>query len=394
MKTMISVHEALELVRAAVRPLIPIPTALLHAHGLVLSEDVFSSNTIPAFPQSSMDGYAFAFEEGRKNYRICGEIAAGSDYQLPLEPGTAIRIFTGAAVPEGADTVIMQEKTIVENGILRIQDLSVSKGDNVRAIGSEIRKGQKALTKGDILHPASIGFLAGIGIDSVRVYPRPRVSILVTGSELQDVGQELAYGQVYDSNSWILRACLERLHISELKILKSTDDPSQLRISLENALASSDLVLMAGGVSVGDYDYTAQVFDACKVSKIFHKVKQKPGKPILFGMKGDKVVFGLPGNPASVLTCFYTYVMPAIGMMMHQDFSMKKIMVPLAQHFTKSAGLTHFLKAVYQDHRVVLQRGQESYKLSSFAAANCLVALPEDSTTVAEGDPVEILLIP
>ena len=334
MKTMVSVSDAIQFISEHVMPLHPITLPLQEAAGLTFAEDIFSPYDIPAYPQSSMDGYAFAFEEGRSTYDLEGEMAAGSRQQFTLMPGKAIRIFTGAAVPNGADTVLVQEKARVENGLLHLPDTPLQKGDNVRPIGSEIQRGAHALSKGDRLQPASIGFLAGMGIDTVKVFPRPKVSIFVTGNELQALGQPLGYGQVYDSNSYTLRACLEQCHINHIALFQSGDDPAQLQALLAKALQDSDLVLMTGGVSVGEYDFTMQAFEACGIMPIFHKIRQKPGKPILFGMKENKVVFGLPGNPASVLTCFYEYVLPAIGKMMHQPLSVssKKALLSLFHH--------------------------------------------------------------
>jgi len=394
MKTMISVSEAKQHILEYVAALSPCNMHVSDAVGSVLAEDIFSPLDIPAYPQSSMDGYAFAFEVRRTQYEIMGEIPAGSDKQFILLQGKAVRIFTGAAVPEGADTVLMQEKAVVDNNNLLINDPNISKGTNVRPVGSEIAKGEKALVAGHRLNPASIGFLTGMGIETVKVYPRPRVAIVVTGNELQEIGKPLGYGQVYDSNSWTLMAALDQLLIKDVKIWKSGDDLIALQTSLREALDDADLVLMTGGVSVGDYDFTLDAFEACGVEKIFHKIKQKPGKPILFGKKERKLVFGLPGNPASVLTCFYEYVLPAIGFMMQGAKQLNAIHVPLAHDHQKPAGLTHFLKAVYDGEYVSLQSGQESYKLSSFAVANCLAVLPETDTHFIKDQLIEIHLLP
>ena len=394
MKTMISVSEAMHFINEHVMPLHPVALSLQEAAGLTLAEDILSPYDVPAYPQSSMDGYAFALEEGRSTYDLEGEMAAGNQQQFTLMPGKAIRIFTGAAVPNGADTVLVQEKAKVENGVLHLPETPLQKGDNVRPIGSEIQRGAHALSKGDRLQPASIGFLAGMGIDTVKVFPRPRVSIFVTGNELQALGQPLGYGQVYDSNSYTLRACLEQCQIHQIALLQAGDDPDQLQVLLAKALEDADLVLMTGGVSVGDYDFTMQAFEACGVMPVFHKIRQKPGKPILFGRKENKAVFGLPGNPASVLTCFYEYVLPAIGKMMHQPLSLSSKKAVLSHDHQKPAGLTHFLKAVYDGEKVSLQKGQESYKLSSFAVANSLVVFPETETQFTQGQSIEIHLLP
>jgi molybdopterin molybdotransferase len=341
-----------------------------------------------------MDGYAFAFEEGKLTYVLEGEMAAGSNHPFQLKPGFAVRIFTGAAVPSGADTVLMQEKSVIQDGLMQMTDLLLKKGDNLREAGSEIQKGAKALSKGHLLNAASIGFLAGMGISSVKVYPKPRVALLVTGNELQMPGKPLEYGQVYDSNSLTLKACLSQLHINDVEIFSCGDDLFQLQSILEKALQTADLILMTGGVSVGDYDFTMAAFESCGVKQVFHKIKQKPGKPMLFGIKNEKAVFGLPGNPASVLTCFYEYVIPAIGRMMHSPKSIESKQVPLEHDHQKPAGLTHFLKALFNGETVSLQKGQESYKLSSYAASNCLAVFPEAETTFHKGQLVDIHLLP
>jgi molybdopterin molybdotransferase len=394
METMIHVQRAHDLIAESINPLEPVSIPLSDAIGLVLAEDVFSPYDIPAYPQSSMDGYAFAFEEGKLTYVLDGEMAAGSNHPFQLEPGFAVRIFTGAAVPSGADTVLMQEKSAIQDGLLQLTDLQLKKGDNLRQAGSEIQKGAKALPEGHLLNAASIGFLAGMGISSVKVYPKPRVALLVTGNELQMPGKPLEYGQVYDSNSLTLKACLSQLHINDVEIFSCGDDLFQLQSILEKALQTADLILMTGGVSVGDYDFTMDAFESCGVKQVFHKIKQKPGKPMLFGTKNEKTVFGLPGNPASVLTCFYEYVIPAIGRMMHSPKSIESKQVPLEHDHQKPAGLTHFLKALFNGETVSLQKGQESYKLSSYAASNCLAVFPEAETTFHKGQLVDIHLLP
>ena len=394
METMITVQRANALIAESIRPLEPVSLPLSDTSGLVLAEDVFSHYDIPTYPQSSMDGYAFAFEEGKSTYVLEGEMAAGSNHQFQLKPGHAVRIFTGAAVPPGADTILVQEKSAIQEGQLQVNDLQLKKGDHVRPVGSEIERGAKALSKGHLLNAASIGFLAGMGISSVKAYPKPKVTILVTGNELQMPGTPLEYGQVYESNSLTIKACLSQLHIKTVEVLQSGDNRLQLHAMLAQALETSDLILMTGGVSVGDYDFTMDAFESCGVKQVFHKIKQKPGKPMLFGTKDEKAVFGLPGNPASVLTCFYEYVIPAIGRMMHSPKSIEIKQVPLEHDHQKPAGLTHFLKGLYNGQTVSLQTGQESYKLSSFASANCLAVFQEGETVFNKGQLIDIHLLP
>lgn len=391
---MIPVEQAKQLIEQHTSQL-PIVSMPLHkAMGLVLAEDLIAPYDIPAYPQSSMDGYALAFESLGADLLVEGEMAAGSDELLRLRRGFAVRIFTGAAVPEGADTVVVQEKVKLDGNRLVVADANLKKGDNVRPVGSEIRKADLAMGRGETLTPAAIGFLAGMGINLVKVFPKPRVSIIVTGNELQHPGQPLEYGQVFESNSYTLLSALSQLHIDQVDVNRSNDDPGQLRSLLSAALERSDLILMTGGVSVGDYDFTMRTFETCGVTPVFHKIRQKPGKPILFGKKSGKAVFGLPGNPASVLTCFYQYVYPALGKMMNRALHLQSLRTSLMTPYEKVAGMTHFLKAIYDGLEVRLLSGQESYKLNSYAKANCLVVIPEHITVVNSGDEVEVHILP
>ena len=393
---MISVNEAKRIIDENVSSLPSIKKPLQKASGLVLAEDVYATMDIPAFPQSSMDGYAFSFEEWKKNKRlkIGGEVAAGSNENFTLAPGNAVRIFTGAAVPPGADTVIMQEKTRTDNGELIIEDEMIQPGTSVRPKGSEIKAGALAIEKYTVLSPAAIGFLAGIGIKEINVFPSPSITIIITGNELQEPGKPLQHGQVYESNSFALKAVLEQLQIDNIQILYASDKPDATTTTLKKALEQTDLVLLTGGISVGDYDFVLQATTDCGVQKQFHKVKQRPGKPLYFGTKENKLVFGLPGNPSSVLTCFYQYIIPALEKLTKRKIGLTKIIMPLANSFKKAAGLTHFLKG-YCDGKIAAPLdAQESYRLSSFAKANCLIEIAEERTSLNEGDPVDVYLLP
>lgn len=364
------------------------------AAGLILANDIYSPLNIPAFPQSGMDGYAITFSCIGSPIAMAGEQAAGTNFHTQVKPGTAVRIFTGAVVPDGADTVVIQEKSKVLDGFLLIEDDKLKQGDNVRLPGTEIVKDELALSAGTRLTPPAIGFLAGMGINSVEVIPAPRVSIIVTGNELQEPGTSPEFGKVYESNSFALQAVLKQLHIYDVVVYKSADDIETLTQILNGALTKSDLVLMTGGVSVGDYDFTVKVSESCGVKKIFHKIRQKPGKPIFFGTKKQILFFGLPGNPASVLTCFYEYVLPALEKMTGQNLQLEIKQIPISTQYKKPSGFTHFLKGVFNGKQVHLPAGQESYKLNSFAKANCLVMIPASVTEVSAGDLVEIHLLP
>ena len=393
---MISVSEAKKIVNQNVVALAPITLPLSKSSGLVLGENVYAATDIPAFPQSSMDGYAFSFAgwQQNKKLKVVGEVAAGSNEVFILAPENAVRIFTGAAVPPGADTVLMQEKIRIENGELKIEDESLQAGNSVRPKGSEIKAGALALERGITLTPAAIGFLAGIGVNEAKIYPNPVISIIITGNELQQPGQQLQNGQVYESNSFALKAVLQQLHVDKTQIFYVADKPELVTDTLEKVLQQSDVVLLTGGVSVGDYDFVLQAATECGVHKLFHNVKQRPGKPLYFGKREDKLVFGLPGNPSSVLTCFYEYVLPALEILTKRKLSLQGIQVPLSRSFNKTALLTHFLKGFYNGSNVTVLDAQESYRLSSFARANCLVQINEEVTECKQHEMVEIHLLP
>ncbi|MEO6230031.1 MAG: gephyrin-like molybdotransferase Glp [Ferruginibacter sp.] len=392
---MIAVATAKKIIQENISPLGSINLPLLQALGMVLSRDIFADLDIPAYPQSSMDGYAFSYNswQPENTLNINGEMQAGADAMISCLSGQAIRIFTGAAVPEGADTVVMQEKVTIENGELKIADEKIICGSNVRPKGSEIKTGELALAKGTVLTPAALGFLAGIGITHADVFKKPVLSIIVTGKELQQPGQPLNYGQVYESNSYTLIASLQQLNITDVQLFWADDEPGILTGILSTALQQSDVVLLTGGVSVGDYDFVLQAAVNCNVKQQFHKIKQRPGKPIYFGTLENKLVFGLPGNPSSVLTCFYEYVTPALQELSSNPATIKMLKVPLGKAIKKAAGLTHFLKGWFDGEKATPLDAQESYRLSSFARANCLIMIDENLSDCQAGEMVEIHLL-
>ena len=403
---MISVEEAKKIIEENSVALQPAIFSLSQVAGKILAEDIYSIIDIPAFPQSSMDGYAFLFSEWKKNKKLTieGEIAAGANQKISLAPGKAARIFTGAPVPPGADTVVMQEKVKIHSTLnnssanseeeLIIEDEAIQQGTNVRPKGSEMKAGELALRKGSLLSPAAIGLLAGIGITEVKIFPNPSVSIIVTGKELQQPGKPLEFGQVYESNSFSLTSALRYAGIENIKVHYADDNLEMITVILKNSLEQSDIVLLTGGISVGDYDFVLRAANNCRVNKFFHRIKQRPGKPLYFGKKENKLVFGLPGNPSSVLTCFYEYVLFSLEILTKRNLNLKKIKAPLSKPFRKTALLTHFLKGFYDGKMATVLEAQESFRLSSFAKANCLIKINEEVTECKEGEMVEIHLLP
>ena len=393
---MISVSEALQRIRESLTTLPPVNRPLAAACGFVLAEDVFANVSIPAFNQSAMDGYAFRYQDYQRanEFIIGGEVAAGDKKAVESGPQHAIRIFTGAPVPPGLDTVVMQEKTSVDGNKLFIQDEQLVPGSNVRKEGAEIQKGALALPKSTVITPAAVGFLTGVGITDVRVYPKPVVHIIATGKELVKPGGTLQHGQVYESNSVMLQAALNQLGIHTVSLSLVGDDRAEIAAILQKALQTADLVLLSGGVSVGDYDFVIDATKTCGVQQLFHKVAQRPGKPLYAGIKEGKMVFGLPGNPASVLTCFYQYVTAAIEAFTGRKEMLERRRLSLLQNVSKKIALTQFLKASVTAKGVVPLAAQESFRLSSFSVANGLLVLPEEVREYREGEEVEVILLP
>lgn len=392
---MISVQEAAALVAAHCRPLAAVTLSLVQAAGHTLAQDICSPIDVPAFAQVAMDGYCFRFGDHLSHALTIGEeIQAGHPAGAALSPRSALRIFTGAALPLGADTVVMQEKVSIQDGRLVIHDLQLRRGSHVKAAGSEIKRGEPALKKGVLLTPAASGFLASMGITAVSVHSMPSVAIIITGKEIRPPGTPLQPGQVYDANSFALQAALNRSGIRQVTTVYTDDRLAAVEQALQDALQQADAVLLSGGISVGEYDFVLKACEACAVNTVFHKVNQKPGKPLYFGMKEAKPVFGLPGNPAAALTCFYVYVATALAQLAAQPNPIKTLRLPLSEDHSKPPGKAIFLKGLRDGDKVSILPAQESYRLSSFANANCLVCLDETVAIVHQGEPVEVLVLP
>lgn len=392
--SMISVSDAKRMIYGRTPSMASERLPLAEALGRVLSASLYSPVDMPPFAQSAMDGYAIRFSEAGLPLKVVGEAPAGVAPPVLDKPGTALRIFTGAAIPDGADTVVMQEKVRLSDGKLYLEDPDLKSGANVRPRASQTALGALVLPAGAQLSPAAIGLLAGLGISEAPVWAKPKVALIVTGRELVVPGMELQTGQIYESNSFTLSAALQELGIRPEQVFRCDDVEEEIVQCLKTALEHCDVVICTGGISVGDYDLVKKAMEPCGVETVFHKVKQKPGKPLFFGVNGEKCVFGLPGNPGSVLTCYYEYVEPLLLRMMGHtgDFprSTRKI---LSEPVTKKAGLTLFLKGKMQGDQVIPLHGQESYKMDGFALADCLIVL-EESTTVAEkGQSVEVHLV-
>lgn len=351
--------------------------------GRKLASDVYAPCSLPAFRQSSMDGYAIN-TGATSTYKVVGEVAAGTNIEFVLQPGECVRIFTGARVPTDADAVVIQELVERNGSTIEVKG-SVKEGQNIRQIGSQIQSGQLVLSEGDSIQPAGLGLLRGLGIQNVEVFAIPSVSIIINGNELARPDQILEEGQVYESNSLVLTAALKQLGTENVNILHCPDEKQAIDEAIEKALAS-DVVLISGGISVGDYDFVSQSLEDLGVEQVFYKVRQKPGKPLFFGTKGTTMVFALPGNPASTLSCFYLYAAPLLHRILGlSDNEDQCISLPLTHAVENRFDRALILKA-HADHLgVTINDEQNSATLLSFAKANALAYIPEHWSAVEKG---------
>ena len=391
---MISVEKAFELVHnhtniAQKTIVLPIAEAL----GFVLSKDVVSPIHMPPFRQSAMDGYALGSLE-EQTYTLVGEVQAGAHTDPKLQKGEAIRIFTGAPVPSTAKAVIMQEKVEVLNTQIRVQE-SPKNNANIRPLGEQIQKNDIALHEGLLLTASGIGYLASLGVTHIEVYQKPTIAIIATGNELVPPGQELKYGQIYESNSIMLSAALQNSGFTDITCLKVEDDYMATKTMLEQVIQQYDVVLISGGISVGDYDFVGKALRDLGVEEIFYKVKQKPGKPLFFAKKEKTTIFALPGNPASSLSCFYIYVLPVLRKISgYGDHEITRNTAIATSSYSKKGERAEFLKAIVKNGHVTILDAQASSMLKSFALANALAYLPEDVSEIQVGDTIQIIDLP
>jgi len=366
--------------------------SLSHALNCFAAEDYFSSLPLPNFDNSAMDGYAvMASACGvAKRLRVIGEQPAGLDRQLRVSPGEAIRIFTGAPMPAGADAVVMQED-VTRDGSEIVLNANVDPGDFVRRRGCDLTEGQKIVAKGELIRPATIALLASQGFAEVTVGGEVDAAIISTGDELAGLGTELQPGQIYESNSVLLQALLQRCGASVKSVQHCRDDADSLRKTLEQTIKYSVLVIN-GGVSVGEHDLVQSTLGSLGAKIDIWRVAIKPGKPFLFGRIRECVVFGLPGNPVSAFITFLQFVRPAIFKMIGAtNLDLPKVPAKLIVDLRNEGDRPHYVRGKCENGNFSPIGRQESHALFGLSQSNALLRLAVGEART-RGDIVDIQL--
>lgn len=394
MPPLISIAQARELVLAAVKPLAAESTPVHDALGRRLAADLSALTDVPPFSSSAMDGYAVQDGPAGRELPLAGESRAGTPAAHPLEPGSAIRISTGAQIPAGATAVIRQED--VEPGAETVRlAAGVAPGENIRPAGEVLACGQTALTAGTRLGPAELALAVSAGHGALPVAARPRVAVICTGDELREPGQPLGPGQIPNSNAPMLVALAQRAGAIAAPAVWLADDAEATRAGLAAALESSDVLVISGGVSVGPHDHVKPALADLGVRERFWGVALQPGKPTWFGVREEKLVFGLPGNPVSAAVTFTLFVAPALAALQgsHRPLP-RRIQAALAQDVRRSAQREQALR-VRIEHRsgaahAVPNGPQGSHHITSLAGADGLALIPPGEGTLATGSAVEV----
>lgn len=384
----------------AVSPLAEAETVgLRSALGRVLAADVRATVAVPSAPNSAMDGYALRGSDlppsGTNRLKVVGVSRAGAPYRGVVGKGQCVRIFTGAVMPAGADTVVMQERAEAEGDWVVI-GAGEKSGQNVRERGEDVAVGQVVLARGRRMTPADLGVLAGQGQAQVWVYRRLKVALFTTGDELREPGEALEEGCLYDSNRYTLLGMLQRLGIEVREFGAIPDDGQRLETVLVRASAEADAIVSTGGVSVGEFDLVRETLE--RVGRIqFWKIAMKPGRPITVGSIGRTAFFGLPGNPVAVMVAFYQFVQPALRRMTGEwPLSAPVVFKAVCRSkLRKRPGRVEFQRGIVEldgeGRMVVRKTGQQgSGILTSMSQANCFIVLPMDSGPVEPGSLVDV----
>ncbi|HHR6029605.1 TPA: molybdopterin molybdotransferase MoeA [Providencia alcalifaciens] len=363
----------------------------------IIAEDLISPINVPPFDNSAMDGYGFRFADwdGKNPMPVAGKSFAGNPMEGKFPAGSCVRIMTGAPIPDGVDTVVMQEATEqTDQGIVFTEAFKL--GNNIRKAGEDIAQGQAVFPAGTLLSTAQLPLIASLGIADVTVYRRLKVAVFSTGDELQAVGSPLADGQIYDTNRFAVRLMLEKLNCEVLDLGVIPDSPEKLKQTFIEANQKADLVISSGGVSVGEADYTKQILD--ELGEIgFWKLAIKPGKPFAFGKLSSAWFCGLPGNPVSAALTFYQLVQPLIARLSgHSQWKAPvRFKVPVTTPLKKSPGRLDFQRGILSVNeqgqlQVATTGHQGSHIFSSFSQANCFIVLERERGKVAAGETVDV----
>lgn len=369
------------------------------ALGRVLAEDVISPVDVPSHDNSAMDGYALRFADlkadGKVTLKMTGSSFAGVPFKGTVAAGEAVRIMTGGVVPQGADTIVMQEHAEAKDGQITIGG-GHKKNQHLRRAGEDLQRGQPALRRGQPLRPAETGLIASLGIAEVSVYRKLRVAFFSTGDELVSIGSPLGEGQIYDSNRYTLHGMLTRLGCEVIDMGVVRDDPKLLEAAFREAAAVADVVITSGGVSVGEADFVKELLNQMG-EVVFWKIAMKPGRPLAYGKIGKAHFFGLPGNPVSVMVTFYQFVRDALLKLSGRDpiEALPTFKVPCTSVLKKAPGRTEFQRGILSRDasgalsvRVTGEQG--SGILRSMSEANCFIILPSEQGNVTSGTLVEV----
>ncbi len=401
--SVISVTEAVTTILKEIAVLGTERIAITGALGRVLAEDISAPFDIPPLDNSAMDGYAVRFSDIRgataqnpAKLKILGDIPAGYSAAKPINPGETYRIMTGAPVPAGADTVVMQEDTQARGQVVEIlQECPCN--SHIRRAGEDLAAGDSVVTSGTLLGPAHIGVLASIKKSLVTVYQRPRVAIISTGDELADVDEELTAGKIVSSNSYSLQALVLDSNAIPMALGIARDTREALREKFSAAL-HADMIISSGGVSVGDYDFVKDVMQDLGAEMKFWKVAMRPGNPLAFGIIGGKPAFGLPGNPVSVMVSFEQFVRPSLRKMCGHTKLFRPVIEATAQEDVATRqGRQYFIRCMVRKTTagyIATTTGEQgSGILMSMAKATGLMIVPADRAGVKAGDTVAVQIL-
>lgn len=373
--------------------------SLVDALGRIVAEDVISPVDVPGHTNSAMDGYALRGSDlpgsGERRLKVVGAVLAGGHIEGVLEEGTAVRIMTGAPLPDGADTVVMLEQIEIDEDTVVI-GAGHRPGQNVRGAGEDLRRGDTAVKKGTRIMPAELGVLASFGRDRVTVMRRPRVACFSTGDELRSPGVTREFGAVFDSNRYTLCGMLARIGAEVVDLGVVPDNREALHRALEEAAGRADAIITSGGVSAGDADYVKKTLE--KLGRVgFWKIAIRPGRPLAFGLIGGAAFFGLPGNPVAVMVTFYQFVKPALCQMMGErdPRPTPELTATCVSKLRKKKGRMEYFRAVLErdgnGELVVRSTGKTgSGLLHTMSDANCFIVLDDDAESVDPGTRVNV----